>query len=195
MIRLIRERLHREPAVPSYAERTVFDMFAYQAAHVSGQLAQGKQLRVGAGASVDLAQSDEVELVLLSARTAARDHARRGEDLLALIERLSAMLNASPSGRSGDWKTDAGLHLLRAIAIAELLERESTVRFAQHAPLRRLADATTAELVVGFLARFGGSLPAEVQRAFPRFARALRNAWRPVQAKRRLIPWLVGKKA
>lgn len=193
MIRIIRERLHREPAVPSYAERTVFEMFAHQAAQVSGQLAQGKQLSLGAGAPVDLGKSDQVELVLLSIQTAARDHVRRGEDLLALIERVSAMLNASPSGRSGDWNADAGLHLLRAIAISELLEHELAARFTQYAPLSRLAESTTAALVAGFLARFGGNLPTEVQRAFPRFARAVRNAWRPVHAKRRLLPWLVGK--
>jgi len=47
-----------------------------------------------------------------------------------------------------------------------------------------------ASLVAGFLARFGGELPPEVRKAFPGFAAAVREAWRPVQARRGLLLWL-----
>jgi hypothetical protein len=47
-----------------------------------------------------------------------------------------------------------------------------------------------AALVAGHIARFGGALPAEVRKAFPAFAAAVREAWRPVQARRGLLLWL-----
>jgi hypothetical protein len=170
----------------------VFDIFAAQAAQLGGVLVQSKELRLGS-APVDLGRSEEVEHVLLSLRAAAKDHARRGEDLLTLIERLDAMLKASVSGRPMNGKTDAGLYVLRAVAIAELLQQESAQRFAGHAPLNRLAEATATQLAQGFLARFGGNLATDVQRVFPRFARRLRQNWRPVQKKRRLLPWLINR--
>jgi len=82
---------------------------------------------------------------------------------------------------------------LRAIAIAELPQKKAGQRFTRHAPLHRLTEGATVPLAQGYLARFGGNLPVEVQGAFPRFARAVRDAGRLVQAKRRLLPWLIRK--
>lgn len=171
----------------------VFDIFAAQAAQLGGMLFQSKQLQLGNSAPVDLSRSEDVEHVLLSLRAAVKDHLWRNEDLLSLIERLDAMLKASAGARPTDGKTDAGLRVLRGVAIAELLHQESAQRFSGYAPLHRLADATSGKIVQGFLARFGGNLAPEAQRAFPRFARRLRQAWRPVQEKRRLLPWLINR--
>jgi hypothetical protein len=193
MIRLSTASLHGQSRSPSPAEQTVFDMFAHKAAHVGRSLAQSKRLSLGSGPAVDLTQSEQVELVLLSLRSGAKDHVKRGEDLLTLIERVGAMLNVSPRARGGEGTTDVGLHLMRAIAIAELLQQESTQRFARHEPLRRLAEATMTQVVQGFVARFGGNIASEIQRAFPRFARTIRTVWQPVEAKRRLLPWLIKK--
>jgi hypothetical protein len=169
----------------------VFDVFAAQAQQVGRMLTQGRQLMLGAGAPVDLGKPEQVEIVLLSIRTAVKDYCRRGEDMLVLIERIGAMLSASNGARSGDGKTDAGLHVLRAIAICELLLRESAQRFSRHAPLGRLAEGTTGQLVQGLVVRFGGNLPTELQRAFPHFSRIGRQRLRPVQERHRLLPWLI----
>ena len=80
--------------------------------------------------------------------------------------------------------------MLRGIAMAELLHEESRGRFARHEPLRRLADATMASFVPGFVARFGGDLHRKLERAFPGFAAAMRDAWRPIQERRGLLLWL-----
>jgi hypothetical protein len=122
---------------------------------------------------------------------AAKAHLHRGEGLFALIDRADAMIDATGGvARAGGGKMDVGLQVLRAIAMAEVLDDEARGRFARNAALRALADGTMAQLVAGFIARFGGSLPTEVQRAFPRFATALRDAWRPIQERRGLLLWL-----
>ena len=87
--------------------------------------------------------------------------------MLRLIERTGAIVDAARGARGTGGKTDAGLHLLRGIAMAELLHAESVGRFARQAALRVRADAAMASLVDGFLARFGGELPTEVRKAFP----------------------------
>jgi hypothetical protein len=165
--------LYRARRLPSEAERRVFNLFAFDVARVGKLLSQTKHPDLGVGLPLDLGKSEQVELVLLSLRLAAKDHLRRGEDLLALLKRIDAMLDAS-GGRSSQSTVDAGLSLLRAIARAELLQEESRQRYPQHVALRETTDTATAALARGFVTRFGAHLPRELQRAFPRFAAARR---------------------
>ena len=184
-------RQHRAaPSGPSPAERFVLESFAAQAGALGHALGASRELRLPGCAPLRLAAATTIEFLLLGLRIAAKQHLGRGEDLLRLIERTGAMVDASRGARPDGGQTDAGLHLLRAIAMAELLHEESRGRFAQHRELRELADGTMAALVAGFLPRFGGELPAEVRKAFPAFAAALREAWRPIQARRGLLLWL-----
>jgi hypothetical protein len=175
---------------PSPAEQFVLESCADQAAALGRALADSRQLRLEGCAPLDLASATTVEFLLLGIRIATKQHLQRGEDLLRLIERAGAILDAARGARPDGGKTDAGLHLVRGIAMAELVQDESHSRFAQHAGLRERADAAMASLVAGFLARFGGELPAEVRKAFPGFAAAMRDAWRPIQARRGLLLWL-----
>ena len=165
-----------EAAGPSPAEQFVLESFAAQAALVGRLLAHARLLRIEGCAPVDVTSSTIVEYLLLSIRFAAKQHFQRGDDLLRLVERLGAIIDATRGARADAGTTDAGLHLVRAIAIAELLHEESRGRFVHDAGLRELADATMAPLVAGFLARFGSELPSEVRKAFPGFAAALRDA-------------------
>jgi hypothetical protein len=175
---------------PSAAERFVLESCAARAAALGRALAENRQLRLEGCAPLDLASATTLEFLLLGVRIAAKQHLQRGDDLLRLIERAGAILDAARGARTEGGQTDAGLHLLRGIAMAELLHEESRGRFARHAALGELADSTMAALVAGYIARFGGVLPAEVRKAFPGFAAAVREAWRPVQARRGLLLWL-----
>ena len=170
--------LHRAPRLPSEAEQRLFNLFAFDVTRVGRLMSQTKQPDLGVGAPLDLGKSEQVEHLLLSLRIAARDHVRRGESLLVLLGRIDAMLDAS-GGRSSKSTVDTGLSLLRAIVRAELLREESRQRYPRHAALREATDTATAALVRGFVSRFGRHLPHELQRAFPQFAEAVRNASPP----------------
>lgn len=174
---------HRAPRSPSAAERRVFNWFAFDVARIGRLMSQTKQPDLGVGALLDLGNSDQVELLLLSLRLAARDHVRRGESLFMLLGRIDAMLDAS-GGRSSEGTVDAGLTVLRAIVRTELLQEESRQRYPRHAALRELTDTATAALVRGFVSRFGRHLPHELQRAFPQFAEVVRNVSPPAQEER-----------
>lgn len=179
-----------DASAPSPAEQFVLETFADRVAALGRLLADNRQLRLDGCPPLDVASSTTIEFLLLSIRIAAKQHLQRGEDLLRLIERAGAIVDAARGARPNGSKTDAGIHLLRGIAMAELLHEESRGRFARHEPLRRLADAAMASFVPGFLARFGGELPAEVRRAFPGFAAAMREAWRPIKERRGHLLWL-----
>lgn len=179
-----------EAPAPSPAELLVLESCADRAAALGGVLAGSRELRLDGCAPLDLTSATTLEFLLLGIRVATKQHLQRGDDLLRLIERAGAILDAARGARTDGGKTDAGLHLVRGIAMAELVQEESRNRFPRHAPLRERADAAMASLVAGFLARFGGELPGEVRRAFPRFATAMRDAWRPIQARRGLLLWL-----
>ena len=183
------ERQRVEAPGLSPAEQFVLDSFADQAAALGRLLAGGRELRLEGCAPLDLTSATTLEFLLLGIRVAAKQHLQRGEDLLRLIERTGAIVDAARGARGGG-KTDAGLHLLRGIAMAELLHAESVGRFARQAALRVRAEAAMASLVDGFLARFGGELPMEVRKAFPGFAAAIRDAWRPIKERRGLLLWL-----
>lgn len=175
---------------PSPAEQFVLESCAGEAAALGRALAGSRELRLEGCAPLDLASATTVEFLLLGIRIATKQHLQRGEDLLRLIERAGAILDAARGARADGGKTDAGLHLVRGIAMAELVHEESRGRFARHVGLRELADAAMAALVAGYIARFGGELPAEVRKAFPGLAAAVREAWRPIQARRGLLLWL-----
>jgi hypothetical protein len=179
-----------DASAPSTAERFVLESCAGQAAALGRTLADSRQLRLDGCAPLDLASATTIEFLLLGIRIAAKQHLQRGDDLLHLIERAGAILDAARGARADGGKTDAGLHLLRGIAMAELVHEESRGRFARHAGLCELADSTMASIVAGYIARFGGELPGDVRRAFPGFAAAVRDAWRPIKARRGLLLWL-----
>jgi hypothetical protein len=179
-----------EAPAPSPAELLVLESCADRAAALGGVLAGSRELRLDGCAPLDLTSATTLEFLLLGIRVATKQHLQRGDDLLRLIERAGAILDAGRGARADGGKTDAGLHLVRGIAMAELVQDESRTRFPRHAGLGERADAAMASLVAGFLARFGGELPGEVRRAFPRFAAAMREAWRPIQARRGLLLWL-----
>ena len=122
---------------PSAAERFVLESCAAQAAALGRTLADSRQLRLEGCAPLDLASATTLEFLLLGPDR-GQQHLQRGDDLLRLIERAGAILEAARGGRPAGGKTDAGLHLLRGIAMAELLHEESRGRFAS---ARRLGRA------------------------------------------------------
>jgi len=175
---------------PSGAEHTMFELFASDARRVGTSLAQSPEFRPAQGIAVDLRSAAEAEFVMLSIRTAAKQHLARGEECLTFVERINAMVEASAGAGERTGKTQAALHLLRVIATTELLQAEAQGRFSRHAPLLTAARDAAIVLARGLIARFGGDLPAAVQRAFPRFSRIVRDEWLPTHGRRRLLLWL-----
>src|SRR5215471_642063 len=171
MFTLVRRR------APSRDEQCVFELFAVEAKSLGVALMQSKRLAVPGGSSLDLTDTRHVELALLSVATAARQHLRRNEDLLAFVERVTAMVEASTRRPGVGLKTDVGLHVLRAIAMAELLQQEAT-RFSGDAKLQAMARDAQTSLASGFIARFGTRLPPVITRVFPRFADSLSQSGR-----------------
>src|SRR5262245_451843 len=131
----------RQHPGPSPAEQFVFDSFADEVAALGRLLAGGRQLRLEGCAPLDLTSATTLEFLLLGLRVAAKQHLQRGDDLLRLIERAGAIVAAARGARGNGGQTDAGLHLLRGIAMAELLHAESVGRFPRDANLRVHADA------------------------------------------------------
>jgi hypothetical protein len=162
-------------AVPSQAERRMFEVFAVEANSLGVTLLRSNRLATPDGSWLDLTDAEQVEFALLSIRTAAKHHARRGEDLLTLVSRVMDMIDASTRREATALKVDVGLHALRAIAMAELLHQEAVTRFGKHVRLREMAQAALACLARGFVLRFGSSLPPEVAQVFPRFAQAVKS--------------------
>jgi len=152
----------------------MFDLFAVEAKGFGATLLQSSRLVIRGGQCLDLTDPQHIELAILSIQTAAKQHLRRGEDLLTLVARVMEMIEASTHRPEAGVKTDVGLHALRAIAMAELLQQEARTRFSKLASLGELARDALACLVRGFAMRFGSSLPPEIERVFPRFAQAVR---------------------
>ena len=175
---------------PTNAESTVFELFASDARRLGTSLAQSPDFRPAQGIAVDLRSAAEAEFVMLSIKTAAKQYLARGEECLTFVERLNAMVEASPGAGERTGKTQAALHLLRVIATTELLQAEAQGRFSRHASLYTAAKEAAIVLARGLIARFGGDLPLAVQRAFPRFSRIVRDEWLPTQGRRRLLLWL-----
>ena len=175
---------------PTDAERTMFELFASDARRLGASLAQSPDFRPAHGSAVDLRSAAEAEFVMLSIKTAAKQHLARGEECLTFVERLNAMVEASAGAGERAGKTQAALHLLRVIATTELLQVEAQGRFSRQASLLAAAREAAIVLARGLIARFGGDLPVAVQRAFPRFSRIVRDEWLPTQGRRRLLLWL-----
>ena len=171
----------RSQRVPSPTEGRMFTLFAHKASTLGMALLEGKRLVTSVGA---LGPTDptRIEPAPFDVNNVVAEHVRRGEDLLTLIARLMGLVGASTGKPKAGMVADPALHVLLAIAMAELLQREATSRFAGYAPLRDLAQAALTPLVSGFVARFGPSLPPEAERVFPRFAEALSDVCRPVSS-------------
>jgi hypothetical protein len=161
---------------PSDAEQRVFEYFAAEVCSVARRSGRGARLSVASGSSIDLGTTAGAEFACAARESAARDHVRRQEDPLALIERLGAMIDSGGRWSEPASSIDAGLHLVRAVAMSELLAREAATRFSGHAPTVARAQAALECLAEALAGRVETTAAAAVARAFPRFVRALAAA-------------------
>lgn len=170
----------RRPQSPAPAEEQTFERFAVDVRTVATALAHSRRIAADGGSELDLRDPRQAEFGILGLSTAAKQHLmRRGEDLLTLVERLTAMIDADRSGGPGRTCFEASLHLVCAVAMAEFLQEEAA-RYRRDVRLREVADSTMARLADGFVICFGSRLPDEVARAFPRFALGVRH-WASVR--------------
>lgn len=170
---MLRLFLRREPTAD---EARVFSALAADASSLGNLLRRTPRIKLDTGNPVDLADGDEREMLLAGLRAGCKQHVRAGEDLLTLLERLNRMVESAIGKRDEGRRTELAIVLLRALTICELLDSEARERFPYHAPLDRLSRDTTRALAQGYLRVLGQDVPADLKRAFPRFARALREA-------------------
>jgi len=149
------------------------ERFAIEVRSVGVTLDRTARLMVAGGAALDLSRPEQAEFVRLNLQTLARQHLRRGEDLPALVERINAMLGASTRRSRAAAKLDASLHLVRAIAMGELLQRATGSQVADRMAAADVAESAVECLARAYAARLGAQLPDEAERVFPRFAGAL----------------------
>jgi hypothetical protein len=173
--------LARAARRPSHAEERVFESFAAEARSVGTRLARDARFVASSGSMLDLHDAREAEFALLAAETMAKEHLARREHLLVLVERVSAMIDASPRRIQPQGKLDAGLHLLRAFAMAEVLVAEATTRFRNHPETGARATTAMSCLATGTVARLGTRLPPNLVASFPRFAKAVHRAAHPAR--------------
>jgi hypothetical protein len=166
----------RHARLPSADEARVFEVFAAEAEALGTALLRGKRLILSSGTSVELSDAAQVELTLLSIRMTAREQLRRRDDLLALVDRVDATI--APTHRTGGLAYEVGIHVVRSIAMAELLQEEATARFPDHRALRERSEDALKCLATGVAARFGTRLPTELWRKFPRFTKAVNRVVR-----------------
>lgn len=171
--------LRREPTVD---ESRVLNALAADAISLGELLQRTPRVKLDAGDAVDLGDGDEREILAAALRAGAAQHLRSGGDLLALVERLDRMLGASAGRRDIGRRADLGIVLLRAMAIAELLDAESHQRYPHATALAHLATDATHALARGYTRVLGQDVPPDLRRAFPRFTRVL------VEAERRDAP-------
>lgn len=150
-----------------------------EALSVATALMRSSRFVGDAGSALSLRDPRGAEFGLLGLSTAAKQHLQRGEDLLTLVERSVAMMDAGIRRQTTGTRIDAGLHLLRAIAMAELLGEEAD-KYRRDTRIREMADRSIARLAEGFVTRFGTNVPEDVARVFPHFAAAVRRVQRPV---------------
>lgn len=181
----IRSLAFNTPPEPSNAEITIFSMCAREARRMAEALTIGEQLHLPGGERVDLGRPETASVLELTLRTAARQHLDRGEDPLALIERLGPMLEIARPGGGG--AIEVALRVLRAIAMVELLATESRGLFQRPTPLRAQANEALSILAEAYVRRFHDRLPGVFHRAFPNFAEAASRAARPLRRKRGLL--------
>lgn len=154
---------------PTADESRVLNALAADAISLGELLQSTPRVKLDAGRAVNLASGDEREI------PAAALHLRAGEDLLALVERLDRMLDASAGRRDTGRRAELGIVLLRAIAIVELLDEESHDRYPHAAALARLAAGAAGAVTRGYARVLGTDVPPDLRRAFPRFTRAVRE--------------------
>jgi hypothetical protein len=170
---MLRLFLRREP---TQDETRVFAALAADASSLGNLLRRTQRIKLDNGAPVNLADGDEREMLLAGLRVGCKQHVRAGEDLLTLLERLNRMVESSVGKRDPERRTELAIVLLRAITICELLDMEARERFPYHTPLQHLARDTARTLAQGFQRILGHDVPADLKRAFPNFARILREA-------------------
>lgn len=132
----------------------MFERFAVEVRSVAAVLAAGHRFVAEDGARLDFGDPRQAEFGLLGLSTAAKQHLRRGEDLLTLVERIMAMVDAGRPGVPGAQGFAAGLRLLCAIAMAELLGEEAG-RYRRDPRVRELADSSMERLAESFGRRLG----------------------------------------
>jgi hypothetical protein len=163
-------------AVPSDDETRVFTTLAADATSLGRLLARNGAIGLGYGEALDLADGGEREILAATLRAGAVQHLRAREDVLTLVERLNGMIDAAQGRRDAMQRTEVGIALLRAIAVVELLTRESRERYPGCEPLGRLAVEARSAVAYGYVRTFGADVPPNVRRAFPAFAQAVREA-------------------
>ena len=168
---LSRSTLLATPGLGSGAP--TLERFAIEVRSVGVTLDRTARLMVAGGAALDLSRPEQAEFVRLNLQTLARQHLRRGEDLPALVDRINAMLGASTRRSRAAAKLDASLHLVRAIAMGELLQRSAASQTADRIFAADVAEGAVQCLARAYAARLGAQLPYEAERVFPRFAGAL----------------------
>ena len=176
---------------PTTDEARVFASLAADAASLGTLLRRTRRIKLDRGEAVNLADGDERELLGAALLAGVRQHFRAGDDLLPLLERLNRMMDVSIGKRDPQRRTELGIMLLRAISICELLDDESRDRFPGYEPLARLARDASRALAEGYVRALGADMPADLRRAFPRFARAVREAGglpAPAGTSRRCAP-------
>ena len=175
MLDFLLHRVHR----PADAEERCFETFAAEVRGVATELGRSARFVASSGAALELQSARDAEFALLAVEIAAKDHLNRHEDLLVLLQRVAAMIDANPRRVEPPGRIDAGLHLLRAIAMAELLVHEATTRFRNDARCLPRANEAMSRLAAGARIRLGAELPPNLERAFPLFAAAVARAARP----------------
>jgi len=170
---MLRLFLRREP---TQDEARVFATLAADASSLGKLLHRPQRIKLDNGDPVNLADGDEREMLAAGLRAGCKQHVRAGEDLLTLLERLNRMVESSVGKRDPERRTELAIVLLRAITICELLDMEARDRFPYHAPLHDMARDTARALAQGFQRVLGHDVPADLKRAFPQFARILREA-------------------
>jgi hypothetical protein len=160
---------------PTADESRVLNVLAAEAISLGELLQRTSRVKLDAGRAVDLGDGDEREILAAALRVGGAQHLRAGKDLLALVERLDRMLGASAGRRDSGRRAELGIVLLRAIAIVELLDRESRDRYPHAAALAHLAAGASSAVTRGYARALGTEVAPDIRRAFPRFARALRD--------------------
>jgi hypothetical protein len=176
-----------QPSPPNDPPRRAFTALAADATSLGKLLRRAQRISLEDDGAVDLGDGAEREILAATLRAGAAQHLRAGEDLLTLVERLNRMMEVSSGRHDGTGRAQLGMALLRGIAVTELLDTESRERFPASLPLAALARDAAHALAQGYLRALGAEMPADLRRAFPRFALAVRDLAGDVERRRPVV--------
>jgi hypothetical protein len=156
---------------PSIGEAQSFERFKVGVQNVASTLSSAQRGAAGGPPERDILDGEPVALLLDRLRAAAREHLHRSDDLLTLVERVTA---TDSVGGTSLARVARAHDVFAAIAMAELLQHEAR-RYRRLRTLRAAADDAMRRLARAFASHLGPAVPSEVGRAFPRFAAAVRD--------------------